>query len=74
MSRSTSQLNKLMWPHLEVLDLTNNATNELSEFKFLFSAKVLNLQVIKIVGVRDNFDSKITLDSLDELLPAQLDT
>ena len=63
---SQSRMFRVVWPHLEVLDLTRNTTQDLEEFLYLFTGMIVKPSKIRIVAVRDNL---IGSHIKDEKLP-----
>ena len=44
-----------VWPVLEVLDLTNNSSTDISQIEYLFSGLMVSPNVIKIVAISGTF-------------------
>ena len=43
-----------IWPHLEVLDLTQNRLRDLAEFSDLFSRRVIRSSTLRVLGLQGN--------------------
>ena len=46
--------NQIIWPSLEILDLTDNKCADLSKIEYLFSGYCVSGQVCRVVGVSGN--------------------
>jgi hypothetical protein len=46
--------NFIIWPHLEIFDLTNNKLNDYDEILQLKNGMALRKEVIKIIGIKGN--------------------
>jgi hypothetical protein len=44
----------LVWPHIEVIDLTNNKLNDIHEILHLFDGQIVRKELIKFVGIKGN--------------------